>query len=75
YWRDVARAASDPGSLSAGALINVDCAESIAEVARHVSPAGAVRAAQATLRAMAALEQNANPRLTFDALLLQLPFV
>lgn len=75
YWRDVARAASDPGSSPAGALLNVDCAESIAEVARRVSLAGAVRAAQATLRAMAALEQNANPRLTFDALLLQLPSV
>lgn len=76
YWRDVARAASDPaGDPPAGALLNIDCAESIAEVARRVSPAGAVRATQAIMRAMVALEQNANPRLTFDALLLQLPSV
>ncbi len=76
YWRDVARAASDPtGAVPAGALLNIDCAESIAEVARRMSPADAARATQAILRAMAALEQNANLRLTFDALLLQLPSV
>ncbi len=76
YWRDVARAACDPaGEPLADALLNIDCAQSIAEVARRVSPAGAARATQAILRAMSALEQNANPRLTFDALLLQLPSV
>ncbi len=76
YWRDVARAASDPaGDPPAGALLNIDCAASIAELARRVSPAGAARAAQAIARARAALEQNASLRLTFDALLLQLPSV
>ncbi len=76
YWRDVARAAGDPaGNLPAGALLNVDCAESIIELAQRVSLAGAQRATRAIVRAIAALEQNANPRLTFDVLLLQLPFV
>lgn len=76
YWRDVARAAGHPpGSPLADALLNIDCADAIAEVAQRVSPAEATRAMQAVVRAMTALEQNANPRLTFDALMLQLPSV
>ncbi|MCS7061126.1 MAG: hypothetical protein RMN25_08150 [Anaerolineae bacterium] len=76
YWRDVARAAGDSaGGLPPRALFNLDCAESICDLAARITLPQAVRAAQAVVRALNALDQNANARLVFDALFLRWPLV
>ena len=63
-----------PGTaVPAEALLNIDCADSIAKTAKRITPGQAAQALQAIGRTVTALDQNANARLAFDALLLQLP--
>lgn len=69
WWRDVTLAAHGSQRLPAAG-------ESAAEAARQGQALGADRAEtflRKLIEARAALDQNANPRLTFDVLLLDLP--
>ncbi len=68
-WRDVMLASYQvPAEPS-----NPDVATEVVNLAQTLPPGSATRALQATLRALEALDANANPRLTMEALMLDLP--
>ena len=68
-WRDVLLAAT--GGLDR--MANVDVGDKVAALAEKIGMDGAYRALDATRRARAQLDLNANPRLTLEVMLLSWP--
>lgn len=71
WWRDVLLAASG----SAAELVNIDRADHIRALARHVSATQATAAAEACGRALWQLDRSATARLVMEVLLLDLPVI
>ena len=76
FWLDVVRAGGSLTQLEQQhSLHNVDRAASIRRIAEHVTTADAVKMVRAVINTLFYLQQNANARLAFDALMLKMPVV
>lgn len=71
YWRDVLLVASG----SAVSVTNLDWKPAIVTLANQLGPSKAAQTLTALDHASSLLSQNANPRLTLEVLMLDLPFL
>ena len=69
WWRDLLLTAAG----APRGVVNIDRREALAEAARLVEPAAALRVLRAVRETRRDLEANVNPRLALDALMLRLP--
>ncbi len=71
WWRDMLLAANKSLDLT----VNVDMRDLLQEQAAKIGSAEAERMVQAILQTMEALEQNVNPRIALEVLMLDLPTI
>ncbi len=71
WWRDLLLVGHDCDEL----VVNLDCLDRLRSTARRVGPEKAAHLLQALRAARQRLDEQVNPRLVFEELLLQLPAV